>query len=673
MPIPYAAKLAAIKAQHAVITDKRDRVRLVAGPGSGKSRIIEELVCRLISEGLSPEAIFAISFTRASAADLGDRIRKACKGAGHAGEPVNVSTVHALALRILKKAKLLRRYPVSPTVLDDWELQEIIDAEFQHASAIASKYRRAEIRGEWEAYWSTGTWGPPNYIPPDPPITADERNAFAAFHEPTTQTYACVLPGEIVRQCVTEMKAGTLDPVSLLNITHLIVDEFQDLNPTDLEFIHDLIERGVPTLVGGDDDQSIYSFRFATPSGIQEFTKKYSDAGSHTLEGCFRCLPAVLDTATSLIEAYPSPSRIPKQFHSLYEGSVPPAAGVVHRWQFVDAAQEANAIAASCKALLDGGLPPDEILILLSNRNVQRLPLEEALTAADVPFDVTNRPTFFDTDSGRLTCSILRIIANEQDYMAHRVLLGTRRGVGTKTCFKIREAVVSNSLNYGDLFYSPLPKGVFKGRESTALEGARDIVVAIRSWDSDDLIKDRIKELAAIIAAQQSTADADELRLLAEDVPNGATLDEFRQYLTAATDETRRLVQKAIHERLGLGEPSDPAAIGKVRLMTMHGAKGLTCKFVMIPGLEEEVLPGERRKPYPGLVLEAARLLYVSISRARVACICSFARKRLVNGIMERHTASRFAKSLGGAFSNRTSGLTAAEAATVVELIGLLD
>jgi len=95
--------------------------------------------------------------------------------------------------------------------------------------------------------------------------------------------------------------------------------------------------------------------------------------------------------------------------------------------------------------------------------------------------------------------------------------------------------------------------------------------------------------------------------------------------------------------------------------MTMHGAKGLSGKIVFVPGLEEEILPGPWRQPYPGLVLEAARLLYVSITRARAACIISYARTRIVHGQFGNQTPSRFATSLGGPFVARTSGLNAVE------------
>jgi DNA helicase II / ATP-dependent DNA helicase PcrA len=125
-------------------------------------------------------------------------------------------------------------------VLDDFELEFIFDAEFRLEQDIG-KRRTEEIRREHEAFWSTGQWAPPNYIPPDPPIDIQERNAFVAFHGPRTQTYSCVLPGEMVRKCLDQIRAGNLDPVALINLRQLIVDEYQDLNPIDIEFVDELI------------------------------------------------------------------------------------------------------------------------------------------------------------------------------------------------------------------------------------------------------------------------------------------------------------------------------------------------------------------------------------------------------------------------------------------------
>jgi DNA helicase-2/ATP-dependent DNA helicase PcrA len=117
---------------------------------------------------------------------------------------------------------------------------------------------------------------------------------------------------------------------------------------------------------------------------------------------------------------------------------------------------------------------------------------------------------------------------------------------------------------------------------------------------------------------------------------------------------------------MGMEPPAPQEPMSKVRLMTMHGAKGLSARVVFIPGLEEEVFPGPRRRPYPGLIEEAARLLYVSITRARAGCILSFARGRVVHGKFNRHAPSRFNRSTGGVFNQQLDGLTPTLAARIV-------
>src|SRR6266404_1086017 len=230
---------AAEATQRAAAHDASQQIRLVAGPGTGKSFSIEERVCWLLGQGIQPIGITVVSFTRASSVELRSRIHAYCAGRNQQnGANVRVSTLHSLALRMLKAANLLH-YPADPLVLDSWEVENIFDAEFGSANGLG-KTRSEEIRREHEAFWSTGQWAPPNWIPPDPPISNVERNQFTAFHGPRTQTYACVLPGEIVRACVQHISSGLLDPVELLGIEHLIVDEFQDLNPSDLEFVDQL-------------------------------------------------------------------------------------------------------------------------------------------------------------------------------------------------------------------------------------------------------------------------------------------------------------------------------------------------------------------------------------------------------------------------------------------------
>jgi superfamily I DNA/RNA helicase len=264
MPITPQQLQAAEATQRAAAHDGAQQIRLVAGPGTGKSFSIEERVCWLLGQGIQPRAITVVSFTRPSSIELRNRIHACCAGRNqHNGVDVRVSTLHSLALRMLKAANLLHD-PADPLVLDSWELENIFDAEFGCANGLG-KTRREEIRREHEAFWSTGLWAPPNYIPPDPPITPAERAAFNAFHGPHTQAYSCVLPGEIVRECLRQIVVGNLDAVALIHLQQLIVDEYQDLNPIDQQFVDELISRGVVTFVAGDDDQSIYSFRYGSP------------------------------------------------------------------------------------------------------------------------------------------------------------------------------------------------------------------------------------------------------------------------------------------------------------------------------------------------------------------------------------------------------------------------
>ncbi|NQT19360.1 MAG: ATP-dependent helicase [Planctomycetes bacterium] len=672
MPLTPAQIEAAESVQHAAACDPSQHVRVVAGPGTGKSSAIEERIRWLLAQGVSPAAIYAVSFTRSSALDLRQRVHAYCMQNGQpAATQVRVTTLHSLALRTLRAAGLLAAYPAEPLVMDGWELENVFDAEFGHASQI-SKGRREKIRLDHEAFWSTGQWGPPNYVPPNPAITAAERAQFSAFHGPRTQCYACVLPGEIVRQCVTQMAAGTLNAVGLLNLAHLVIDEYQDLNPMDLQFVDGIVGQGARVFVAGDDDQSIYSFRFASPAGIQAFVTKYPLCGQHTLSACFRCTPAVLTAGQALIAANPQPNRIPKNHASLYGSAVPPLTGFTQRWQFPSGIAEARAIAESCRDLIAAGINPRDILVLLSNQRALLPGLDAEFRTVGVAYEPPRAEGFLDSRAGRWVLAAIRIVCDADDYVAHRVLLGLRPGVGIGTCSTVADGVIANNLNYQSIFYQPLPAAVFAGQALTALNHARTLCAQIQGWQAADPVVQHVAAIGASLTAIFAPADGQAWQAFASALPSGMTLEELRDYLWADTDEQQSAILQAVMTRLNLPIPAAGVLPPRVRVMTMHGAKGLSSKIVFVPGIEEEILPGPWRQPYPGLVLEAARLLYVSITRARAACIMSYARTRMVYGQFGPQTVSRFAAHLGGAFAARTSGLTGVEIAQITNEVSQL-
>ncbi|HEY4268217.1 MAG TPA: ATP-dependent helicase, partial [Galbitalea sp.] len=333
MPLTLADIAAAKALQLEAAHDIGQAVRLVAGPGTGKSASVEERFRWLLDDqAADPRSVFGVSFTRASANDLRIRVGKYLEDNGVAVGPgdLRVSTLHSLALQLLVRASLLGTYPVRPRVLDDWEVENVFDAEFRSTTG-RSKGRCEDIRKEHEAIWNTGVPVPPGYIAPDPPITAEERAAFLAFHGLTTQSYAAVLPGEIVRLCVERIESGLLVLRDVADMAFLIVDEYQDLNPLDIKFVDQLHDDGVAIFAAGDDDQSIYSFRFASPGGIQDFLNRHPLAGDHILEGCFRCASDIVDAADDLIQHFSPATRIPKTLESLWGTAIPPESGEVFR------------------------------------------------------------------------------------------------------------------------------------------------------------------------------------------------------------------------------------------------------------------------------------------------------------------------------------------------------
>jgi len=366
---------------------------------------------------------------------------------------------------------------------------------------------------------------------------------------------------------------------------------------------------------------------------------------------------------------YPSQNRIPKALNSLYAGAAPAVAGVVHRWRFPNAATESDSIAASCRALINAGVNPRDILILLSNQRELLGGLRTSLNAANVPFEPPRAETFIDSDTGRFVLAIVRLVCDLHDHVAHRLILGLRPGVGAGTCDSIANAVINNDLSYWDVFHSPLPGAVFRGRNLTALNHARHLCLQVAGWLRTDSLAVRLANVAAILRATFSAAEEQTWHTFAVFLPPDMTLEELRDWLWADSDEEQMAILQAVFTRLNQQMPAAAVLPPRVRIMSMHGAKGLSSPIVFVPGLEEHIFPGPWRQPYPGLVLEAARLLYVSITRARAACILSYATQRRFQGPMRTTAASRFSASLNGPFVGRVNGLQQPEVQQILAVI----
>jgi DNA helicase-2/ATP-dependent DNA helicase PcrA len=682
MPINAAQKAQAEQRQWTAARDGAPQVRLVAGPGTGKSHTIEKRVADLLSNGATPGNVYVVSFTRAACAELGVRIRNFCSNlpCAAAASQVRVSTMHSLALRILRRANLLTSYPSTPIILDDWEQTNVYDREL--ASTLGcNPSRAAGIRLAHDAQWQTLN---PQHVNQSQ-ITPTEVQGFNAFHASRTNLYSCVLPGEVIYKCVEALQQGSLQAGQLPPIDHLIVDEFQDLNACDQEFVRLLSTNSAVLFIAGDDDQSIYSFRHANPNGIVQFPTVYPSSSTHILTDCFRCAPALLGPASRLISY--NPNRVAKNLVSLYGGASPPVQGRLQVWSFQTAQEEARAIAHSCQGLINGGMGgrEDEILILISNRPIQLDLLAQELGNLGLPYDPPRGESLVnELEPIRAVYALLRIARDqatgEEDYPTHRDILGILSGVGQATAKAVADACISNNQNFRQLFFLPSCPSWLTGRPASAVQRVMAIVKTAGSWTMTDTLSSRTADIATLLSSHVFTSGGNAANnvamwnTLSGALPAHITLEELLQFLAADSESDQQATLDLVNQRVGAASTPAQASLQKrIRILTMHGAKGLSGKVVFIPSAEQGIMPNFRALQATGLLIEQRRLFYVSVTRAMACCIISHVAQHtgaqamaLTQNPVARLTRSQFLNELGIPSTTRTSGLSSAEASGIV-------
>lgn len=682
MPITPAQKDHAEQMQWTAARDGAPQVRLVAGPGTGKSHTIEKRVADLLSNGATPGNVYVISFTRATCTELTARIQKFCSNLPCAGaaSQVRVSTMHSLALRILRRANLLTSYPSTPIILDDWEQTNVYDSELA-SSLGCTPGRAAEIRLAHDAQWQTLK---PQHVN-QAQITPAEIQGFNAFHAARTNLYSCVLPGEVIYKWVDAMQQGALQSAQLPTIDHLIVDEFQDLNACDQEFVRLLSSHGAVLFVAGDDDQSIYSFRHANPNGIVQFPGTYPSSSTHILTDGFRCAPQILAPASRLI-AY-NPNRVAKNLVSLYGAATPPVQGRLLVWSFQTAQEEARAIALSCQELINAGMTgrEDEIMILISNRRVQLDPIAQELGNLGLPYDPPRGASLVnESEPIRAVYALLRIARDqatgEEDYPAHRDTLGILSSVGHVTAKAVADACITNNQNFHQLFHLPACPSWLTGRAASAVQRVMAIVQTAANWTMADTLASRTTDIAGVLSTHIFTSGGNAANnvtmwnTLAGALPGPMTLEELLQFLAADSESDQQAILDVVNQRIGGAGPAAPGAVQKrIRILTMHGAKGLSGKVVFIPSTEQGIMPNFRALRATGLFIEQRRLFYVSVTRAMACCIISHVAQHtgaqamaLTQNPVARLTRSQFLNEMGSPSTTRATGLTGAEAAAIV-------
>ena len=569
-----------------------------AGPGTGKSATLVELVDQLLSDEDNPPRLRLLTFTRAATAELAKRF------GATASQVERPSTIHSFAISVLVRNVGAADYPEPLRMADDWEYDNLVLPTLARRMGIGKPLLGSLFR-EMQANWQA-------LVPEDDPKIPEEvRARFLGAWSEHRQVYGYTLLAELPYL----LRQALIDHHDLSGLAYdlVLVDEYQDLNPCDLEVLHLLADHGCSILAAGDEDQSIYSFRKAAPEGIRRFASDYPGAAIYPLTITRRCGRRIVAWARSVIER--DPDRDPdrprlRAADSAEDGEVAVLAFNTDR-------QECQGVADLIEHLIkDEQLPPGEILVLCrgDRAGLFTKPIKEELGQRGISVcdpGVVKRA--LEDPDNRRSLEVLRLTVRRDDPLAWAALCELTNGVGSMFFDYVYSAAATARAGFGStllqLWRDGFPNGPASSRHMAS------VITNVGAWLDAHPLPDQPPEggwgawMVGLAGDEVLPAFSPEIAdiLIALDQLSEAP-DDFGRYLNQV-------------QPLG----SDLAASREdgVRFMTMTSSKGLTVQATIIMAAEEGIIP----RPEASLA-EERRLLYVALTRARRFVYATWSRRR---------------------------------------------
>lgn len=564
---------------HSIAASNEQRICVLAGPGTGKSFSMKRRVARLLEEeGVAPENILAVTFTRVAADDL----HRELVSLGVPGADALVGrTLHSLAMSILMRNHVLNVLGRHPRPLNEFEIEPLLcDLSVSHGN----KHQRRRLIKSYGAAWARLQTDDPGYaVDPADQAFEDELIEWLQIHE-------AMLMNEVVPHLLQYLRANP-GCQELNEFTHLLIDEYQDLNRAEQEVLQLLGTNGAMCVIG-DDDQSIYSFKHAHPEGIQQWPNQ-NTSENHAIDDCYRCPLTVVRMANVLIARNPNRvARVMTEMDNKGPGEV-----VIR--QYPSAEAEGDAVATKIRELIDAGISPGEIIVL-AQRNTFAHPIYMKLREAGIPVKSYYAESALDSDEAQEKFALLKILNNNEDRVALRWLLG--RGLSNWYC-----KPYSRILNYvRESGSSPwqtlkaLADGTLKIPYTGKLVSRYQVIcAAIAKLEAAENF-DQFLELWL--------PDNEELQLLSGEV------EKIKDDVTTPQELLEKLSQV-------ISQPDVPLEVTEVRVMSLHKSKGLSSPYVFIVGCIEGLLPGQLKRATQAerdaKLQEDRRLFYVGITRVK--------------------------------------------------------
>lgn len=615
-------------AQRAAVDYCDGPLLVLAGAGSGKTSVITQKIAHLVSRrNLPPKKIAAITFTNKAAREMRERVAKLVSS--DAASDLTVCTFHAMGLKFLQHehAKLGLKRGFSILDADDGE-------------AIIKDLLPKALK-------SDQLWALRNLVSIAKNNGLDPTQALAAARSPRELEAAQLYEGYQKR--LSAFNAVDFDdlirlPLTLLEqdqetrdawqerIRYLLVDEYQDTNSAQYRLIRNLCgPRGAFTAVG-DDDQSIYAWRGANPENLDDLARDYPTLKVVKLEQNYRCGKRILRAANKLIANNPH-KHLKQLFSDLPEGAP------IRVMECKDSEHEAERVAADLTHIAEKHQAKWMDFAILYRGNHQSRALEKALRLSRVPYHISGGTAFLDRGEVKDILAYLRLISNPDDDSAFlRIANIPRRDIGATTLEKLGELAQQR---HASLLEAAQSDGVLKQlapRSASSLAGFADLIAGLRAQSRQLSAADLVEELVKRTRyAEHLTAEIKDAAARQRRVDNLTELaDWFRAMQKGASSAGDLAAQLAL---LTHSDRDDPG--NAVRLMTLHGAKGLEFRFVFIVGVEDGQLPHEGSIE-EGRLDEERRLMYVGITRAKERLCLSYAARSRRFGEVLKNEPSRF-------------------------------
>ena len=571
-------------ATYAIASTVNPRVRVVAGPGTGKSFSMKRRVARLLESGVAPSTILPVTFTRVAAEDM----HRELVGMDVPGcDNLKGFTLHSLALRILMRNHVLGATGRVPRPLNEFEIEPLVsDLKDRHGG----KKNIKNLRIAYEAAWARLQHQQPGYTlnEIDASFQADLL-AWLRFHE-------AMLIGEVIPQLHEYLRSNPIADERREYI-HILVDEYQDLNRAEQQVI-ELLSDEANVCIVGDDNQSIYSFKHAHPEGIQEWSNANAGAYDVNLEECHRCPTRIVEMANSLI-SYNQRSRL---FHPL----IPMHAngrGDIRIVQYRTMNEEITGVATLVSQMISDGVQPSDILILSQSRAIGTR-LYNTLIEREIPTKSYYAESELSNKESCRAFALLKLFANRYDRVALRWLIGVNDNNWHATGYRrVREYCESTGTSPWDIMCR-LENGALH------LPYTRRIVSSFTRINQNLQILETFPDLAPAIdflfpSEEYAIRDIRELALTILGGMENDNLNIFIDELSTA-----------------ISQPDIPTEIEDVRIMSLHKSKGLSVPVTIIAGCVQGLLPrlptGETiLSEQARLLEEQRRLFYVGITRVK--------------------------------------------------------